>query len=155
MQTQWPLALRDYLSLEPYFDRAAWELHARIDPCDWTCKMRSQRLAAERLRDEGCHYEAAALTIMRSFQGPNLPILNRQGMIQRDCLDCGDCLTGCNVGAKNTLAMNYLPWLVGQEQSCSRKSKCGRSKNAMATIASTISIITVKRVVTIKRTKDV
>jgi cholesterol oxidase len=71
--------------------------------------MRAQRLAAEKLRDYGCNFEAAALTVTRSYQGHALPILNRQGMIQRDCIDCGDCLTGCNVGAKNTLAMNYLP----------------------------------------------
>lgn len=109
LQSQWPLALRNRSCLDPYFDRVEWELHARVDPCDWTHKMRSQRLAAEKLADEGCHFEAAALSVMRSFQGPNLPVLNRQGIIQRDCRDCGDCLTGCNVGAKNTLAMNYLP----------------------------------------------
>ncbi len=109
LQSQWPQALRDGHCLDPYFDRAEWELHARIDRCDWTNKMKSQRLAAEKLRDEGCHYEAAAISVMRSYQGPNLPILNRQGIIQRDCTDCGDCLTGCNVGAKNSLAMNYLP----------------------------------------------
>jgi len=109
LQSEWPNALRNRACLDPYFDRAEWELHARVDPCDWTLKMKSQRLAAQKLADEGCHYEAAALTVMRSFQGPNLPVLNRQGIIQRDCSDCGDCLTGCNVGAKNTLAMNYLP----------------------------------------------
>jgi len=109
LQTQWPMALRDLDSLNLYFDRAEWELHARVDSCDWTHKMRSQRLAAEKLRDQGCHYEAAAISVMRSYQGPNLPIMNRQGIIQRDCTDCGDCMTGCNVGAKNSLAMNYLP----------------------------------------------
>ena len=92
--------------MDPYYDRAAYELGARVDPIDWTNKMRSQRLAAEKLVDHGCRFEAAALTVTRSFQGPNLPVLNRQGQIQRDC---SDCLTGCNVGAKNTLAYNYLP----------------------------------------------
>ena len=109
LQTQWPNALRDSEYLAPYYDRAAYELGVSSEPIDWTCKMKAQRLAAEKLRDYGCHFEAAALTITRSFQGHALPVLNRQGMIQRDCIDCGDCLTGCNVGAKNTLATNYLP----------------------------------------------
>ena len=28
---------------------------------------------------------------------------------QRSCVGCGDCVTGCNYGAKNTVLMNYLP----------------------------------------------
>lgn len=109
LQTQWPNALRDAEYLTPYYEQSEYELGVRTEPCDWTCKMKAQRLAAEQLRDYGCHFEAAALAITRSFQGPALPVLNRQGLLQRDCIDCGDCLTGCNVGAKNTLAMNYLP----------------------------------------------
>ena len=30
-------------------------------------------------------------------------------MKQKPCINCGNCVTGCNVGAKNTLYMNYLP----------------------------------------------
>ena len=31
------------------------------------------------------------------------------GLDQRKCNDCGNCFTGCNIGAKNTLAMNAWP----------------------------------------------
>lgn len=35
--------------------------------------------------------------------------LNAQGVMQSPCSRCGDCVTGCRVGAKNTLDVNYLP----------------------------------------------
>lgn len=34
---------------------------------------------------------------------------NAQGVAQALCTHCGDCVTGCKVGAKNTLDVNYLP----------------------------------------------
>ena len=108
-QNVWPAQLRDRMFLDPYYDLAEWELGTAREPMDLSDKMRSQRLAAERLRDCGAHYEAAALTLTRTPGGCGLPVLNRQGLRQRGCIDCGDCLNGCNVGAKNTLAMNYLP----------------------------------------------
>lgn len=34
---------------------------------------------------------------------------NAIGVLQKACNDCGNCFTGCNIGAKNTLAMNAWP----------------------------------------------
>jgi cholesterol oxidase len=34
---------------------------------------------------------------------------NPSGVFQQACVGCGDCVTGCNFAAKNTLLMNYLP----------------------------------------------
>lgn len=108
LQREWPTALRDIDFLSQYFEMGAMELGVRREPIDHTSKMRAQRLAAEKLRDLGFHFEAAQLTISRASLDPNLPVVNRHGVLQRNCLDCSDCLTGCNVGAKNTLATSYL-----------------------------------------------
>jgi cholesterol oxidase len=45
-----------------------------------------------------------AVIAVASRDGPN-----PAGVEQRACLDCGNCVTGCNHGAKNTLPMNVIP----------------------------------------------
>jgi cholesterol oxidase len=35
--------------------------------------------------------------------------VNHVGVAQPPCTQCGDCVTGCNIGAKNNTLMNYLP----------------------------------------------
>jgi cholesterol oxidase len=108
-QPMWPQLLRDRVYLDPYFELAIAELGARVEPLDYSSKMLAQRVAAERLAYRGARFDPAAITVARSMQGNALPIINRQSIRQRNCIDCGDCLSGCNVGAKNTLAMNYIP----------------------------------------------
>lgn len=112
-QSIWPQQLRDRAYLDPYYELAIAELGAKVEPLDYSSKMLAQRVAADRLAHRGARFEPAALTITRAGNclGANsgLPIINRQSMRQRACIDCGDCLSGCNVGAKNTLAMNYIP----------------------------------------------
>lgn len=45
---------------------------------------------------------------------------NVAGVEQKACINCGDCVSGCNHGAKNTTLMNYLPdaWNHGAEIFC-------------------------------------
>jgi cholesterol oxidase len=64
--------------------------------------------------------EEAATRLGRGAQSfrPNLairfdgagadPSANKFGALQSGCLHCGDCDISCNVGAKNTLDLNYL-----------------------------------------------
>ena len=35
---------------------------------------------------------------------------NSNGIPQVSCSHCGNCVTGCNIGAKNTLMMNLIPF---------------------------------------------
>lgn len=39
---------------------------------------------------------------------PDEPIVNRHGVTQRGCNFVGECILGCNRGAKNSLDANYL-----------------------------------------------
>lgn len=54
-------------------------------------------------------FDRSNVSVMYDHKYLDRQMRNPQGMIQRPCTLCGDCITGCNVGAKNTLLMNYLP----------------------------------------------
>ena len=64
------------------------------------------------LKLEALQKSAAAMQ-ERCFKAPiNVTFndgVNHVGVEQRACKLCGDCVTGCNYGAKNTTLMNYLP----------------------------------------------
>jgi len=63
------------------------------------------RRLAERL---GVPYYRTPLAINLTHTGDGQP--NAHGVTRRLCTQDGGCVTGCNVGAKNTLTTNYLPY---------------------------------------------
>jgi cholesterol oxidase len=97
---RWPQALRrDVQGMAAGFDRARSMLTPAVYPDSYPplAKMRTLEIEG----GEQWHPTPINVTFRA---GPNAA-----GVHQEACTGCGDCVTGCNVGAKNTLLMNYLP----------------------------------------------
>jgi cholesterol oxidase len=100
-QAGWPDSLTREEML-PYYEKARTVLNPSPHPRFATLPKREALQA--RARELG--REVAALPITVNFE-PRTD--NGYGLEQAACIDCGDCVSGCNVGAKNTVYMNYLP----------------------------------------------
>lgn len=108
-QNRWPKALRNIETLNPYYESVKQNMSLTPTPFDQTPKVRIRRQVAERMSRDPRFYNLPDVSVMYDYRHLDQTMQNRQGMIQRACTLCGDCINGCNVGAKNTLAMNYLP----------------------------------------------
>lgn len=100
----WPGSV-DQQVLRPYFARVREMLAATPHPRA-TALPKVQALG-RRAAQMGKEAFGLDLAVNFAIDGEN-----PHGVPQRPCIDCGDCVSGCNVGAKNTLAMNYLPMAV-------------------------------------------
>jgi cholesterol oxidase len=84
------------LPLAPYFQRAREVLQPAPYPTtrDVPRKLATMLSQGGRRCDLNVHFEDGR---------------NSVGVEQSACVDCGDCLTGCNFNAKKTLCFTYLP----------------------------------------------
>jgi cholesterol oxidase len=102
---RWPTAIRnDLRSVAAGYFRAKQMLRPRPLPMDFGALRKLSAL----------HESATVLNLGREFYRPPINVtfedgVNRAGIQQIGCTACGDCVSGCNEGAKNTTAMNYLP----------------------------------------------
>jgi cholesterol oxidase len=100
-QFHWPSAIT-YDTLAPFYQQAAGVLAANPHPN--ALQLAKVQALDRRARELGT--SAQALNIVVNFK---IDGANPHGVPQKPCTNCGNCVTGCNVGAKNTLYMNYLP----------------------------------------------
>jgi cholesterol oxidase len=100
-QFNWPKAIT-YESLTGYYDRARAVLAANPHPN--AMNLPKVQALDRRAVQMGTHAEALDIVVNFKIDGPN-----PYGVPQKPCVDCGNCVTGCNITAKNTLYMNYLP----------------------------------------------
>lgn len=121
-EPRWPRELREtYDPLDAWYSKVEEMLGASPYPED-RFSIKAEQLArlAEPLsdhlrRNDWTDSDAAP---QARFYRPPLAVNckpegeNRFGVRQKPCVGCGDCVTGCNHAAKNTLTMNYLPCAV-------------------------------------------
>lgn len=115
---EWPNEIREDKGglLQKGFERARDMLKPVCYPADWPepAKTRAHRKSAN---VGGQRFYRVPINV--TFADP-VGGLNHVGVPQRACTNCGDCVSGCNYGAKNTTRMNYLPdaWNHGAEIFC-------------------------------------
>lgn len=116
----WPQSIRaeaqagDDSDLALGYNRASAMLKPATWPGQTLAKTRAQQQSADVVEGE---FKLTPINVTY------VDGVNHVGVEQSACNGCGDCVSGCNVGAKNTTAMNYLPDAVnhGAEIFCETK----------------------------------
>ena len=106
----WPGPIRQDPTLDRGFERARACLAPMSDPD----ARRHTKFQALEAASSAVGVAPIAPTVAVSFEDR----VNAAGVAQAACTRCGDCCGGCNVGAKNTVALSYLPDAVAHGAEC-------------------------------------
>lgn len=107
---EWPDEIRnDPLALDQYYSYARDMLRPVPYPANHSAQFPA--LPKQEALEKSAGY------MQEPFSPPPLNVnfqtltdnTNHVGVQQLPCVGCGDCMTGCNYRAKNTVLMNYLP----------------------------------------------
>lgn len=115
----WPPEIT-YKSLKPYYDLTGEMLNVQTIPDNQlTQRYKLMKTAADAAGYGERHYKVPLAVSFSDkwhygLEDPfndkhSKSYVNAQGQQQGTCVHCGNCDLGCQVGAKNTLDLNYLP----------------------------------------------
>jgi cholesterol oxidase len=98
-------------TLDRYFDLAAYMLEVRpvqADPATGEVPVRTRAMEEMVVRMDRAAGTVRPNLAVRFAADPGSPQANRHGVQQYGCTFVGECVIGCNQGAKNSLDYNYL-----------------------------------------------
>lgn len=105
-QKEWPKEIREDFEkgrITALMNRSQGVLDASTHPR--AMEMRKTQLHQKMTEENGLPFNHLLLNVNHKYDNEK----NAHGIKQNACTLCGDCCSGCNIGAKNVLTVNYLP----------------------------------------------